>query len=144
MRTAPEVGANLAGQFRISALRLLRRLRSEHTPDTPSGVQFSALVCLSRHGGLTPRELGIREEIQKSTVTKLIAALEADGLISRRGDPRDRRRLILELTSAGTELLAARATANQGWLNAHLAQLAEDERAILGAAIPIINKIVGD
>src|SRR5882762_3180309 len=83
MRTAPEVGANLAGQFRISALRLLRRLRSEHTPDTPSGVQFSALVCLSRHGGLTPRELEIREEIQKSTVTKLIAALQADGLISR-------------------------------------------------------------
>jgi len=41
-------------------------------------------------------------------------------------------------------MLAARATANQGWLNAHLAQLAEEERAILGAAIPIINKIVGD
>jgi len=58
MRTAPEVGANLAGQFRISALRLLRRLRSEHTPDTPSGVQFSALVCLSRHGGLTPPRAG--------------------------------------------------------------------------------------
>jgi DNA-binding MarR family transcriptional regulator len=120
MLSAAEVGSNLAGQFRISALRLLRRMRSEHVPDTPSGVQFSALVCLSRHGALTPRELGIYEQIQKSTVTKLIAALEANGLISRRGDPRDRRRLILELTPA------------------------DEERAILGAAIPIINKIVGD
>jgi DNA-binding MarR family transcriptional regulator len=144
MRTAPELGSNLAGQLRISALRLFRRLRAEHSPDTLSGVQFSALSCLYRHGAMTPRELAICEGVQPPTVTRLIASLQAAKLISRRVHPDDRRQLILQLTPSGTELLAATDAETHQWLTAHLAMLTDDERTILAAAVPIINKIVND
>jgi DNA-binding MarR family transcriptional regulator len=144
MRTAPELGSNLAGQLRISALRLLRRLRAEHTPDTLSSVQFSALSCLYRHGAMTPRELAIYEGVQPPTVTRLIASLQSAKLISRQVHPDDRRQLLLQLTPSGTELLAATDAESQQWLAAHLVELTDDDRATLAAAVPIINKIVND
>jgi DNA-binding MarR family transcriptional regulator len=144
MRSAPEIGSSLAGDLRISALRLLRRLRSEQTPDALSGVHFSALDSVAQHGALTPRELANREQVQPPTMTRLIADLQAGGLISRRVDPDDRRRQILEVTPAGTELLASANAAKLRWLCAHLSELTEEERATLRAAIPIINHIAGD
>jgi len=144
MRSAPEIGSSLAGELRISALRLLRRLRSEQTPDALSGVQFSALDSVAQHGALTPRELAIREQVQPPTMTRLIADLQASGLISRRVDPDDRRQQILEVTPTGTELLASANAAKLRWLSTHLAELTEEERTTLCAAIPIINRIASD
>lgn len=144
MRSAPEIGSSLAGDLRISALRLLRRLRSEQTPDALSGVQISALDSVAQHGALTPRELANREQVQPPTMTRLIADLQAGGLISRRVDPDDRRQQILEVTPAGTELLASANAAKLRWLSAHLNELTEEERTTLRAAIPIINHLAAD
>jgi len=145
MRSAPEASSNLAGQLRLATLRLLRRLRSEYRPDTLSTVQFSVLSTMYRHGGaMTPRRLAACEQVQPPTVTRLMKGLQDADLVTRRIHPTDRRQLILELTPAGNELLAAATKATDHWLTTHVADLTDAERATLTTAIPIINKIVNE
>ena len=144
MQSAPEIGANLAGQLRLSALRLLRRMRSEYGPEGLSAVQFSALSSLYRNGSMSPRELAVLEQVQPPTVTRLIASLERADLVTRRVHATDRRQLVIELTPSGTKLIAAASLCSDHWFAAHIAALTEDERAVIAGAIPIINKIVSE
>ncbi|MBO0850005.1 MAG: MarR family transcriptional regulator [Pseudonocardia sp.] len=137
------VGSDLASQLRLSVVRLNRRLRSQRTDETVSLTQISALATLYRCGPMTPSELAATERVRPPSMTRVIAALEDDGLVSRRGHPTDGRQSIIELTQAGTDLLAEEASAKERWLDKRLAELTEDERATLAAAIEIIDRMAG-
>jgi len=136
-------GPDLAGRVRLMVVRLYRRLQSEHARSALSGVQVSALDSLSRFGPLTPRELAVCERVQPPTMTKLIASLEFDGLITREPHPRDRRQLILCTTPAGEQALAAAVRTTEEWLGRRLAELPECDRATMTAAVEVINKLAG-
>lgn len=131
----------LAGRLGVALTRLARRLRSQRRPDALSSTQLAALHSLNRLGALTPRELAACEQVQPPTVTRVAASLEDLGLLSRRSHPNDRRRMILQLTPAGTELVAAADWASEHWLCGQLALLTDAERASLAEAIPIMNRI---
>lgn len=136
-------GADLAGRVRLMVVRLYRRVQSEHARSALSGVQISALDSLSRFGPLTPRELSVCERVQPPTMTKLIASLECDGLITRETHPKDRRQLILRVTSEGEQALASAVRTTEEWLGKRLAELPEDDRATVTAAVEVINKLAG-
>lgn len=137
------LGSDLAGQLRLSVVRLNRRLRSQRTDETVSLTQVSALATLHRCGAMTPSELAATERVRPPSMTRVIAALEDEGLVSRRDHPTDGRQSIIELTQAGTELLAAEASAKERWLDKRLAELTEDERVVLATAIEIIDRMAG-
>ncbi|HEX4250180.1 MAG TPA: MarR family transcriptional regulator [Pseudonocardia sp.] len=136
-------GPDLAGRVRLMVVRLRRRVQSEHSRSALSGVQISALDSLSRFGPLTPRELAVCERIQPPTMTKLIAALEFDGLITRETHPRDRRQLILRTTPVGEQALAAAVRETEEWLGKRLSELSEEDRAAVMAAVDVFNKLAG-
>jgi DNA-binding MarR family transcriptional regulator len=137
------VGSDLAGQLRLSVVRLNRRLRSQRTEETVSLTQISALATLHRCGPMTPSELAATERVRPPSMTRVIAALEDDGLVSRRDHPTDGRQSIIELTPVGIDLLAAEASAKERWLDKRLAELSEDERVTLATAIVIIDRMAG-
>jgi DNA-binding MarR family transcriptional regulator len=137
------VGSDLAGQLRLSVVRLNRRLRSQRTEETVSLTQISALATLHRCGSMTPSELAATERVRPPSMTRVIAALEDDGLVSRRDHPTDGRQSIIELTQVGIDLLAAEASAKERWLDKRLAELTEDERVTLATAIVIIDRMAG-
>jgi DNA-binding MarR family transcriptional regulator len=62
-----------------------------------------AIVALWSKGALTMTELGARIPLSRAAVTTLVDRLEADGLVRRRGDARDRRRIVVELTERSSE-----------------------------------------
>lgn len=65
------------------------------------------LIDTLRHSpGIRMNELAKRLDISGRAVTALVDALEADGVVSRMPDQADRRAFRLELTKAGTGLLA--------------------------------------
>jgi DNA-binding MarR family transcriptional regulator len=65
-------------------------------------AKLSALHRLSEAGESLPLgQLADRLACVKSNVTQLIDRLEADGLVSRAGDPNDRRSRLAVLTDAG-------------------------------------------
>jgi DNA-binding MarR family transcriptional regulator len=137
------VGSDLAGQLRLSVVRLNRRLRSQRTDETVSLTQISAMATLNRCGPMTPSELAASERVRPPSMTRVIAALEEDGMVSRRDHPTDGRQSIIELSPAGAELLAAEASAKERWLDKRLAELTETERVTLARATEIIDRMAG-
>jgi DNA-binding MarR family transcriptional regulator len=75
-------------------------------------------------------------------MAQTVRDLESGGLVSRRPDPDDGRRALVELTPAGLERLHATRARREGWL----AELFEHEftaaeRETLRAALPLLRRI---
>ena len=74
----------------------------------PAGItpwQYAALTVLERTVDLSAAELARYSFVTAQTVADLVTALEYRGLITRHRDPRNRRRLAIELTDEGRRLL---------------------------------------
>lgn len=54
---------------------------------------------------LAVTDIGVEPQIPLTTVLRYLARLDEDGLIDRRTDPRDRRRIFVSLTSEGNRLI---------------------------------------
>lgn len=94
----------------LSHLARLIRMASEQELE-PLGLRPRHLVALTvmrENGGVTgQQELAAELGVDRTNLVGLLNELEAEGLILRRRAPQDRRRHIVELTTAGEERLAA-------------------------------------
>jgi DNA-binding MarR family transcriptional regulator len=126
----------LAGHLRIAVARTARRLRQEAGGLSPTLT--AALATVDHHGPLTPSELAQRERVQRPTATRIIARLEADGLVVRTADPSDGRSSLIAISAAGRALLHAVRTRKDAYLAKRLRTLAPEDRATLErAAVPL-------
>lgn len=139
MRTSSQ--ADLAVRLRLAVARTARRLRQEAGGEL-SPTQSAALATIDRHGPLTPSELADRERIRRPTATRLIAALEAAGLVDRTRDPGDGRSFLVSLSPAGRELLARVRTRKNAYLSRRLRDLSPEERATLDRASAILERLL--
>ena len=89
----------------------MRKLREVHTRHQLSPRQFQLLGLLHDDGPIGQRELGQLMETDPSILVTLLNPLEAEGLLSRRRDPLDRRRHLVRLTDRGERRLATAARA---------------------------------
>src|SRR5919112_475468 len=120
----------LAAHLRLAVARTARRLRQEAGGGL-SPTMTAALATVDRHGPLTPSELAARERIQRPTATRLIAKLEADGLVGRTADPVDGRSFLIALTPEGAALLRELRTRKDAFLAERLRRLSGEDRATL-------------
>jgi DNA-binding MarR family transcriptional regulator len=132
--------------MRISISRLARRLRVERlglggTETVLSDIQLAALAALERHDSMTPGELAEHEKVQPPSMTRVIAVLEERGLVRRKPHATDRRQVLLTVTADGRDLVQLVRRRREAWLAQRLQELAPDERQILRAAAPILEKI---
>ena len=142
----PEPEANersLASRLRLAVVRLSRRLRAQRTSSSVTLTQYSALATLKKCGPMTPGELAAKEVVQPPSMTRVIAALEEIGYVSRRPHPTDGRQSIVELTGDGTAYVLADISAREAWLDKRLAGLTDAERATLADAAEIIDRMAG-
>ena len=134
---------SLASRLRLAVVRLNRRLRAQRTNSSVTLTQVSALSALRKCGALTPGELAAKEGVQPPSMTRVIAALEEHGFVSRRPHPTDGRQAIVELTEQGTAYLRAEVSAREAWLDSRLAELDDDDRELLARAAEIIDRMAG-
>ncbi len=133
--------AELASELRVAVMRLARRLRTER-PDTGlSLTQIATLGTIDRHGSLTPREIAEHERVQPPSMTRVLAGLEQLGLIVRTPHSHDGRQHLVSLTKAAQDLLREDKRRREAWLAQRLAELTFEERELLAAAAPIIDRI---
>lgn len=122
-------------------LRLARRIRQNAgTHTTPS--QLSALSTLDRCGPVPLGQLAASEQIGPSTLTKIVAALEAADLVERTPAPSDRRVALVGVTRKGRRLLDAGRRRSRGLLAERMASLTASERRAIERAIPILEKLL--
>ncbi|WP_229786486.1 MULTISPECIES: MarR family winged helix-turn-helix transcriptional regulator [Actinokineospora] len=135
--------STLTSRLRLAVVRLNRRLRAQRTTATVTLTQISALSCLHKCGPLTPGELAAKEGVQPPSMTRVIAALEDMGYVSRRPHPSDGRQAIVALTETGLVYIKGEITAREAWLDERLNELDDEERAILARAAEIIDRMAG-
>ena len=133
--------AELASDLRMSVMRLTRRLRFERPDMGLTLTQISALGTIDRHGPMTPREVADHERVQPPSMTRVLAVLEQRGLIVRIAHPSDGRQQLVSMAPAGRDLLREDRRRREAWLALRLAELIIEERAVLRAAMPIIDRI---
>lgn len=99
-----------AGRALDDLRRLVRALRvSSHAIErraAVTGAQLFVLRELASEPDVSIRRLAARTLTDPSSVSVVVARLAARGLVARRRDPDDRRRVVLSLTRRGRALLA--------------------------------------
>jgi len=139
-RESPSTTA-LADRLRLSVTRLARQLR-RHSDIGASPTQVSALATIERHGPLTLGELAAHEGVQPPTITAAVGRLEHQGLVERQPDPDDRRIARVVVTREGRKLLARNRSRKTAFLTRRLAELDDDDRARLAAAVEVLERVL--
>jgi DNA-binding MarR family transcriptional regulator len=140
-KTAATVDMELAGRLRLVVTRLGRRLR-RHAGSALTPSQTSALSSLERLGPLTLGDLSQIEGVRPPTMTKIVAALEEEGLVARRPDERDRRVVHVAATVAGSHLLAVNRSRTDAYLAARLQALPTGDLAALQRAVEVLERVL--
>ena len=133
----------LASTLRLSVMRLARRMRAQRAETSLTLSQLSALATLERHGAQTPGELAAHEKVQPPSMTRLLAALEASGYVSRQPHPTDGRQVLMALSRDGQALLREDRRRRDAWLAQRLRDLAPGELAVLREAAGILDRLAG-
>jgi MarR family 2-MHQ and catechol resistance regulon transcriptional repressor len=95
---------------------------------------FSVLVVLTTAGGeLELRTLRRRLDWSKANATEVTAALEDQGLVTRRRLPADRRTMSVALTATGAELVQSVFPTHADRVSEAFASLDEDEKRSLAS-----------
>ena len=136
--------AALASALRLSVMRLARRMRAERPESSLSLTQLAALATLERHGPLTPGELAQAERVSPPSMTRVVAALEAAGLVTRTGHPSDGRQVLLCASPSGTALLREDRRRREAWLARRLRDLDPDDREVLRRAAAVLDRLASE
>lgn len=94
-----------ADRFHSAAIHALRHVRREDPASGLSAARLSALSVLVFGGERTLGELAGAEHVRPATMTRVVQALERDGLVRREADPTDRRATRLSATKKGERML---------------------------------------
>ncbi|MDP9298390.1 MAG: MarR family transcriptional regulator [Actinomycetota bacterium] len=143
MPTAPTTvdAGSLASRLRLSVTRVSRTLRREGAGAEISPTLMSALATVERHGPMTVGELATHEQVQKPTVTRIVAALLERDLIARTQDPLDGRISWLEATGQGRRLLQRIRRRRDEYLAARLKRLSPEELETLERAAELLERL---
>lgn len=131
-----------AHDIRVVVGRLRRRLREayDHRELTPS--QASLLSRLDKGVEATASELAAAERIRPQSVASILATLDERGLIRRRADPGDGRRLLVSLSPRGRATLDDKRRAGEEWLARELdSRFTEAERRTVIEAMTLLDRL---
>lgn len=133
--------AELASRLRLAVTRLARRLRIQ-LPGDLSPSQLSTLSSVDRLGPLTLGELSAVERVKPPTMTRIVACLEEQGLVSRTVDQSDRRVARVQPTAEGRRFLERSRSRKDAYLAERLRNLDPDDRAALARAAAVLEQLL--
>jgi DNA-binding MarR family transcriptional regulator len=122
--------------------RALRRgARVADPGNTLAVAQLELLTALAEHPGARPGELARLLNMRPNTVTTIVNALSAQGMLCRAAAAGDRRAVELTVTEAGRQAVLAWQATNAAVLNLALSTLPARQRRALAAAAPALDAL---
>jgi DNA-binding MarR family transcriptional regulator len=134
----------IAVRLHSATIHLLRSLAREDVALETSAARLSALSVLVFGGQRTIGGLAEAERVTPPTMTRLVAAMERDGLVSRQAVAGDRRAVMIQPTAAGRALLLRGRDRRVQALRERLATLTRDEVETVAAATALIERMLRD
>ena len=132
-----------ADRLHSAAIHLLRRLRREDTASGLAPARLSALSVLVFGGPMNLTSLAAAEQVRPPTMTRVVQALEGEGLVARAADPRDARGTVLVATAAGRRIMEAGRRRRVRRLAIELSALPPSDRQVLERAAGILEQLGG-
>ncbi|HEX4364073.1 MAG TPA: MarR family transcriptional regulator [Solirubrobacteraceae bacterium] len=134
-----EEAALLASDLRSVIGQLVRRLRTQHRFPLSQGT---VLGRLDRQGSMGVSDLAAAERVRPQSMAQTVTDLESAGMVTRRPDPGDGRRALVELTAHGLATLEADRRDREGWLARAIAEdLEPQDRATLARSVELLRRI---
>ncbi len=138
--TSPDID-DLAIRLHSAALHLMRRIRREDDATGVSAPQLSALSCVAFGTPRTLGELAHMEQVSPPTMTRIVAALEQQKLVTRTSPAADRRVSSIIATPKGRRMIEQGRDRRAAFLARHLAALPAADRRALSRAADLMLKI---
>ncbi|MET9291102.1 MarR family transcriptional regulator [Streptomyces sp. NPDC003077] len=127
--------------LRAAVMRLSRRLKHQRVDESLTPTEMAVLGTLARCGRATPSELARKEHVQPPSMTRIVAMLEAKGLVRLEPHPEDRRQKVVTQTEEAEAMLEESRRKRNAWLAELAAGLDEEEWAVLRTAAPVLEKL---
>lgn len=132
----------VADRLHSAAIHVLRMVRTEDASLGLTAPKLSALSVLVFRGPLPVGALAEAEQVTAATTSRLVADLEARGLVRRTVDPGDARVRWVAATERGVELLHEGRRRRVERLAKAVAGLTDAERDLLRDAVRVLEGIV--
>jgi DNA-binding MarR family transcriptional regulator len=133
---------DVAAALQLSVGLLRRQLRQAPVEGELTLPETAALARLERGGPTTASALAKLEQISPQSMGATLSALEVRGLVERKSDPEDGRRVVLSITGVGLEALRVRRSARAEQLARGLsAGFTRSELKQLMTAAPLIERL---
>jgi DNA-binding MarR family transcriptional regulator len=99
------------------------------------------LFALWKEGPQTLGSLSEHERITPPSANRTVNALVEAGFVSRSDSPDDGRKVLIEATEAGIEIVRETKRRRAAWLNTRVGKLPAEERRIVEAAASVLRKL---
>ena len=132
---------DIANRLHSVSIRLLRTLRREDDGSGLSAPRLSALSVIVFGGPLSLAALAAAEQVRPPTMSRIVDALVAAGLVTRDAAPGDRRSIRIEATAKGRKLLDEGRARRVGALVDRLSSLTDYERRALARGVEILERV---
>jgi DNA-binding MarR family transcriptional regulator len=131
-----------ADRIHSAAIHLLRRVGREDVRAGTSPARLSALSVLVFAGPKTMSELAALERVKVPTMSRLVAAMEEEGLVRREPHGTDARAVVLHATARGRRALERARELRLSLLETLLAGASARELATVREAAEIVDRLV--
>lgn len=129
-----------ATRLHAASIRLLRALRREDDGGGLSAPRLSALSVIAFAGPLSLAELAAAEQVRPPTMSRIVDALVADGLVTREPTAEDRRSVRIAATDKGRAVMEEGRARRVRALVVRLRQLPDSELRALGRGAEILER----
>lgn len=137
----PESSAEISSAFIETLVLIHRNFYRNLTTPVPLN-QFATLMTLRLEKQATLSEIGQRLQISKQQMTNICDKLLHAGLITKRQDSEDRRRMLISMTSAGEKILDDQNELVRQRFLSSLRGLSKEERTELRHSITNLNHYI--
>ncbi len=134
-----------SADLRVALGRVIRRLRQGYVVGELTLPERSVLSRLDREGPATPGCLADLERVKPQAMGVTLAGLVERGLVERRKDDSDGRKVLMSVTETGVKLLTDRRSRTTEKMATALAEkfTAAEQRELI-AAIPLIERLADE
>lgn len=129
----------LASRLHSASIHVLRRVRSVDPESGVTAARLSALSVVVHGGPLRLSRLAAAEQVTAPTMSRMVKAMEGEGLVARRGSPEDGRVVLVHATDRGRELLERARRRRVRVLAEALAGLERREREAVARGVEVLE-----
>jgi DNA-binding MarR family transcriptional regulator len=134
-----ELGSSLLG-----VVARLNRLATQRTKPPLPWAQARLLSTIEGQGEARISDLAALDHCSQPTMTTQVRRLEGAGLVTRTIDPVDARAVLIRITPDGIRTLTRVRADRAAVIDPLLAQLGDEDREVLGAAVEVVRRLLAN